>query len=132
METPVIYFYSGQERSVDVSVNFPQGLITEWFPQARDVGPSWFAPRAGLAKLDELVGKTGVQPGFNFSSLDTKKGISQSLIRWTDVKILAGKNGADLSRLLPGDSSGSHYYAARETDANLLQIRGSATGTNSI
>src|SRR6266704_3580332 len=44
METPVIYFYSGQERSVDVSVNFPQGLITEWFPQARDVGPSWFAP----------------------------------------------------------------------------------------
>src|SRR5437899_12292029 len=27
METPVIYFYSEKERTVDVSVQFPQGLI---------------------------------------------------------------------------------------------------------
>ena len=34
METPVIYFYSDRKQSVDVSVKFPQGLITEWYPQA--------------------------------------------------------------------------------------------------
>ena len=34
METPVIYFYSGRERTVDVTVKFPQGIVTEWFPQA--------------------------------------------------------------------------------------------------
>src|SRR5947209_15620846 len=33
METPVIYFYSGREQDVDVSVKFPQGFVTEWFPQ---------------------------------------------------------------------------------------------------
>jgi hypothetical protein len=33
METPVIYFYSDQARTVDVSVHFPQGKITEWYPQ---------------------------------------------------------------------------------------------------
>src|SRR5436305_11579770 len=33
METPVIYFYSGAEKTVDVSVKFPQGIITEWYPQ---------------------------------------------------------------------------------------------------
>jgi len=33
METPVIYFYSGRERNVDVTVKFPQGIVTEWFPQ---------------------------------------------------------------------------------------------------
>jgi hypothetical protein len=34
METPVIYFYSDREQTVDVRVRFPQGLITEWYPQA--------------------------------------------------------------------------------------------------
>src|SRR5688572_1501519 len=33
METPVIYFYSDTERTVDVTVNFPQGTVTEWYPQ---------------------------------------------------------------------------------------------------
>ena len=29
METPMIYFYSEAERTVNVSVRFPQGLITD-------------------------------------------------------------------------------------------------------
>src|SRR5581483_11455330 len=33
METPVVYFYTDKERTVDLSVQFPKGLITEWFPQ---------------------------------------------------------------------------------------------------
>jgi hypothetical protein len=40
LETPVIYFYADQKQVVDVSVAFPQGLITEWYPQARNIGPS--------------------------------------------------------------------------------------------
>src|SRR5262245_6970846 len=32
METPVIYFYSDHNQTVDVSVHFPQGIITEWYP----------------------------------------------------------------------------------------------------
>jgi hypothetical protein len=38
METPVLYFYSGQEMDVSVKVDFPKGKITEWYPQARTVG----------------------------------------------------------------------------------------------
>jgi hypothetical protein len=34
METPVIYFYTKKETDVDVSVGFPRGEITEWYPQA--------------------------------------------------------------------------------------------------
>jgi len=34
METPVLYFYSPRETTVNVDVRFRQGLITEWFPQA--------------------------------------------------------------------------------------------------
>lgn len=32
METPVIYFYTDQERDVQVNVRFPEGIITETFP----------------------------------------------------------------------------------------------------
>jgi hypothetical protein len=34
METPVVYFYSPQALEAHVTVTFPQGLITEWYPQA--------------------------------------------------------------------------------------------------
>jgi hypothetical protein len=34
METPVLYFYADRETSVDVTVRFRQGVITEWFPRA--------------------------------------------------------------------------------------------------
>ena len=33
METPVIYFYAPRETTVNVSVRFRQGIITEWFPK---------------------------------------------------------------------------------------------------
>src|ERR1043166_8481399 len=34
METPVIYFYADERQMLDVQVDFPQGQITEWYPQA--------------------------------------------------------------------------------------------------
>ncbi len=38
METPVLYFYADLETTVSVKVDFPQGRVTEWYPQARAVG----------------------------------------------------------------------------------------------
>jgi hypothetical protein len=35
METPVIYFYTDVERTVEVSVRFEQGELTEWYPRVR-------------------------------------------------------------------------------------------------
>jgi hypothetical protein len=39
METPVLYFYSPRKTTVSVGVDFPQGLITEWYPDASKVKP---------------------------------------------------------------------------------------------
>jgi hypothetical protein len=122
METPVIYFYSGREISVDVTVNFPQGRITEWFPQARDVGPSWVQPRPALAALDRAADNLGLGQAVDLASLDTRKGIGDSLIRWKDVRVLPRKDNAELSSRIPTDPSGSHYYAAREVDADFLRV----------
>lgn len=34
METPVLYFYAQRPLTLSVRVDFPRGLITEWYPQA--------------------------------------------------------------------------------------------------
>ena len=88
LETPVIYFYSGKERVVDVSVKFPEGTVTEWYPQQNPL------PRS-IVKAGEPAA------------------------RWQKLRILAAgaKSGA-----LPMNAKGSHYFAARATDANLVKI----------
>jgi hypothetical protein len=35
METPVLYFYPDREMTASVSVQFPKGYLTEWYPQAQ-------------------------------------------------------------------------------------------------
>jgi hypothetical protein len=97
METPVIYFYSNVERLVDVSVKFPLGLVTEWYPQAKKFGP---------ARLSSV----GTTPR------------ADSFIDWSRVKILPARANATLAATLPVDKSGSHYFAARATDAALVQV----------
>ena len=62
METPVLYFYSPRETTVDVAVRFPQGLITEWYPQA------------------------SVQPGYTPFDLAS----TTSTITWSRVKVVPG------------------------------------------
>src|SRR5688500_3925589 len=34
LETPVVYFYSDRDRTVSVKVDFPKGMMTDWYPQA--------------------------------------------------------------------------------------------------
>jgi hypothetical protein len=34
LETPVLYFYSENELTASVRVDFPKGILTEWYPHA--------------------------------------------------------------------------------------------------
>jgi hypothetical protein len=38
LETPVVYFYGANAQQVDLSVDFPHGWITEWYPHADSLG----------------------------------------------------------------------------------------------
>jgi hypothetical protein len=97
METPVLYFYAARETTVDVSVRFNNGLITEWFPAAA-VTPA------------EPVGDDSLM----------KTGFAGSA-RWTRVRIQPGG-----PERYPVQSQGSHYYRARETDAAPISVAGSS------
>ena len=92
METPVLYFYAPRETTIDVSVRFQQGLITEWFPRAA-VTPATLTP-AGLRA-----------PGF------------ASTAKWKTLTVSPGAAEA-----FPTEPSKSHYYAARQTDAAPVQV----------
>ena len=96
METPVLYFYTPDDLTVNVNVRFRQGVITEWFPQAR-VSPSKIA---------------GIPAELSVQLRDTEASAS-----WTNVRIRP-RAAADF----PRESAPSHYYPARETDAAPVQV----------
>jgi hypothetical protein len=101
METPVIYFYSDEKMTVDVSVDFPKGVITEWYPQASQIGPS--LPMA-------------TNPPITPTTLTNSRAV------WKNLEIAPPENLLKRGQLLPQDKSGSHYFAARGTGANLVQM----------
>jgi hypothetical protein len=92
METPVLYFYAPGDTTVNVTVRFRQGLVTEWFPRAA-VTPA-IATASSLRRSD-----------------------FESSITWTHVKVSPGA-----TEDFPSETSGNHYYVARKTDASLLQL----------
>ena len=100
METPVIYFYSQRERVADVRVQFLGGFLTEWYPQA--------------THAESEIGTNGALEADQW----------KFLIAWQGVKVLArDTREMTLDQLIrSGTGDGDHYYIARETDANFLQV----------
>jgi hypothetical protein len=98
METPVLYFYSQQPKTISVKVDFPQGWISEWYPQASSVSPQ--LPPAPATELPAIGG---------------------GQIVWDHVMIRPG------SKVEPLTGQGaSHYYAARATDSQPIDVMGQA------
>lgn len=94
METPVLYFYSEKPEKADVRVAFPKGFITEWYPKA-------------------TLNQTPVREG-----VLQKSGNTGATILWKNIEVLPRTAGVTL----PQESTASHYYAARETDANPIRV----------
>jgi hypothetical protein len=93
METPVLYFYSPKEATVNVGVSFPHGLITEYYPTNAKVGPSNLA-----SAIKDVRSATGT-------------------IEWNNVRVMPGAKES-----YPLEAGPSHYYAARRTESDPLQV----------
>jgi hypothetical protein len=94
METPVLYFYSTHDTTVDVSVSFFHGLITEWYPRA-----------------------THIEPSSSLQNVVLFQQQSNGSISWKAVGVQPSANLAFAQETLP-----SHYYAARNTNSSPLRI----------
>src|SRR5258708_39897995 len=76
METPVMYFYSPREVEAHVKVAFPQGLITEWYPQAD-------------YEVYQTRGKNGVLSRLeaNLNGIDTSLRSVTGAIQWNHLRV---------------------------------------------
>ena len=107
METPVTYFYTDQERIIEASVEFPKGLLTEFYPPVRQ-----FAPAFKKGQPEPLEG---------------------SSLRWGKVRLLPpakAVNEAGIDPFIPKVKAGQgdHYEHAREVDAAHVQLSDPAMG----
>lgn len=70
METPVIYFYSEKEVNVKIRVDFPEGVISQWFPNVSKVNPSEEAKNGyGVWDIKVLETKTASLPRTSGNSI---------------------------------------------------------------
>ena len=122
METPVIYFYPEKPMSVDVTVDFPKGRITEWFPQARDIGPSTYVPNPILTALDSSAIRVGLHSNPTLAARIGDKPITNSVIRWSGFNLVPAKSKPELIRQLPVAQKASHYFAARVTESAFVRV----------
>jgi hypothetical protein len=94
METPVLYFYCTHETTIDVSVSFFHGLITEWYPHATHIEPSSSINNAALFQQQ-----------------------SSGSISWRSLSVQPSANF-----VFRQEAQRSHYYAARNTNSSPLRL----------
>jgi hypothetical protein len=95
METPVTYFYTDEPMAVNVQVDFPKGLLTEFYPPARLMEP--------------MVQERERTPP-----------IGNAFIDWGTVAVFPEKDLPAERRMIPAVVDGNHYAAARETDSDIV------------
>ena len=116
METPVTYFYTDRERTVHASVEFPQGLLTEFYPPVVAMTPPFKSDLAiggdgepiGNSTLDwgeiDLIPLSALKPAVN----------DRQTAEWMQRHLAAS--------ILP-PASGNHYVHARNTDSAFVHVR---------
>ncbi|MGE0431497.1 MAG: hypothetical protein AB7K09_04045 [Planctomycetota bacterium] len=109
METPVIYFYSPTAARAEVSVKFPHGAITQWYPAAS---------RVNHVPLDNMGVPTATDG-------HTIRDLRDGFIEWgtreqssTELLVM----GRDESPALPVVGSDDPWRFSRMVDANTVRV----------
>ena len=93
METPVVYFYTDAPRELEARVDFPEGMLSEFYPPVREMTPAY----------------------------DVKQGRSVlrgTSLNWGKLRIVPQSVSANYPKI----EGKSHYAHARATDAATVQF----------
>lgn len=121
METPVTYFYTDRVRQVTVRVDFPDGLLTEFYPPVREVLPP--VDVAAAHGEGEPIGNSSLDWG-TVTLIPTRQlvaGISDRQLQEDIAHTIA-------NAVLPTGARDTHYAQARATDSALVYWNGTAMG----
>ncbi|HET7545453.1 MAG TPA: hypothetical protein VFK05_36550, partial [Polyangiaceae bacterium] len=125
METPVTYFYSPTPLAVSARVDFPKGVLTQWYPGVS----SFLPPLAAVGSLSypsmpAVLADPPFDPSFPFESelCRSKYGMaSGGVLDWGKFSLLA--RGAAPEKALPDAPLERFGWShARAVDANLVQM----------
>ena len=99
---PILYFYTQKQMKVTVSVRFPQGLLTQWYPDV-----NYFAPD-----------RTNIRPGAQNPPL--KGGV----LSWANLDL---NPKTDTSAFANVAKNHPWWHIARDTDATPIRVTGAPT-----
>jgi hypothetical protein len=127
METPVLYFYAKQPATLSIHVDFPQGLITEWYPNPLPAAPQRQTARAaGNIEWKQVQ----VIPGTDLSYPVTKGASHYYAARNTDATPLRIGDQQEKMIFYRGVGDFAPPLRARYDSEGKLEIRN--TGSEAI
>jgi hypothetical protein len=125
METPVTYFYSDQPLSVQASVSFPKGVLTQWYPQVVAFNP-WMAAAGSILPGMPATPATLADPvldlTFPFQGELCRGNYStfhDGRLDWGKVEVLPRASVAPTFAEAPLDKFSWSY--ARDVDSNVVR-----------
>lgn len=126
METPVTYFYSDVPLTVQTSVSFPKGLLTQWYPAVSSFLPQIAAPDAVVPGSPLSYADPALDIRFQYKSESCREkfsAIAGGKLNWGAVSVLP--RGSDVSATLPDAPLDKFSWSyARKVDANPIRTAG--------
>jgi hypothetical protein len=120
METPVTYFYAPSARTVKVSVDFPHGVFTQWFPAVQ----SFYPPVFHHTETGESFSDPALDPKhpFGTAACQQKYGApAQGVLNWGTVEVLKPDQHPEVPEASLGKFTWSY---ARQVAANTVRVSG--------
>jgi len=128
METPVLYFYARQPATLSIHVDFPQGLITEWYPNPLPAAPQRQTVRNSTSSIEWK--QVRVIPGTDLSYPVTKGASHYYSARNTDATPLRIGDQQEKMIFYRGVGDFAPPLRARYDSEGKLEIRN--TGSKAI
>jgi hypothetical protein len=126
METPVTYFYSDRAVLVNASVDFPKGVLTQWYPRASSWLPAIAAPNSIGVDLPATYADPVLNASFPFQTEMCRARLSAvagGRLDWGNFSVSARGDKPELPLpSAPLDQFGWSY--ARQVDSNLVRMPG--------
>jgi hypothetical protein len=123
METPVTYFYSDRPLTVEASVSFPKGVLTQWYPEVTAFAPSIAAPGAVNQTGPASYADPALDPYFPFAGAQCRERfgvLSGGRLNWGKLEVLSRAEAAPAFPQAPLEQFSWSY--ARDVDSNALRM----------
>jgi hypothetical protein len=124
METPVTYFYSAAPLTAQVSVEFPEGVLTQWYPHVASFYPLLADPNDGSGVRDPAL-----DPKYPFRTQTCEAQFGRPAhgrLDWGSVDVLARGTEPKAPEAKLESFTWSHARAVASNPVRVADTRGGA------